>query len=77
MQPQSRLKSLFKKTAIAAVALGGFLCFAGAGSAQAREVVVVRRPGPVVIVRHGFYGPRHEVIFVHGYRDRFGCWHRY
>jgi hypothetical protein len=76
MKLQPGLKSMFQRVAIAAVALGGFLSFAGAGSAQAREVVVIRRPGPVVIVRHGFYGPRYEV-FVHGYRDRFGCWHRY
>jgi hypothetical protein len=45
---------------------------------------VVRRP--VVVVRHGFYGPRRfyygygytRPVFVeHGWRDRFGCWHRY
>jgi hypothetical protein len=71
------LKSVFTKAALAAVALGGFLFFGGSPSAQAREVVVVRRP---VIVERPFYrGPiyvRHEV-FVHGWRDRFGCWHRY
>ena len=74
------LKSVFGKAALAAVALGGFLFFGGASSAQAREVVVVRRP--VIMERPAYYGPgylryeRHEV-FVHGWRDRFGCWHRY
>ncbi len=74
------LKSVFGKAALAAVALGGFLFFGGAPSAQAREVVVVRRP--VIIERPVYVGPgylhyeRHEV-FVHGWRDRFGCWHRY
>jgi hypothetical protein len=74
------LKSVFGKAALAAAVLGGFLFFGGAPSAQAREVVVVRRP--VIVARAGFYGPgyvryeRHEV-FVHGWRDRFGCWHRY
>jgi hypothetical protein len=77
------MKSIFGKAALAAVALGGFLFFGGASSAQAREIVVVRRPvvverRPVIVERPLFYGPyvRHEV-FVHGYRDRFGCWHRY
>jgi hypothetical protein len=68
------LKSVLRKAALAAVALGGLFCFAGAPQAQAREVVVVRRP--IVVVRPGFYAPRHEV-FVYGWRDRFGCWHRY
>ena len=75
MQLHTHLKSVLKKAALAAVALGGFLCFGGAASAQAREVVVVRRP--VVVVGPAFYAPRHEVVIVHGWRDRFGCWHRY
>jgi hypothetical protein len=78
------LKSVFGKAALAAAALGGFLFFGGAPSAQAREVVVVRRP--IVVVRPGFYARpgfyyapgyvRHEVI-VRGWYDRHGCWHRY
>jgi ABC-type sugar transport system substrate-binding protein len=82
MQLHTHLKSMLKKAALAAVALGGLLCFGGAASAQAREVIVVRRPvivaRPVVVAPRVYYGPyfRHEV-FVHGWRDRFGCWHRY
>jgi hypothetical protein len=70
------LKSVVRKAALAAVALGGFLFFGGAPSAKAQEVVVVRRP---VIVARPYYRvyPRHEVVIVHGWRDRFGCWHRY
>ena len=37
-------KSMWKKAALAAVTLGGLLCFGGASSAQAHPVVVVRRP---------------------------------
>jgi hypothetical protein len=76
-----KLKPMWKKAA-PAVTLGGLLCFGGASSAQARPVVVVRRP--VVVVRHGFYGPPRfyygygrPVVIEHGWRDRFGCWHRY
>jgi hypothetical protein len=87
MQLHTHLKSVLKKAALAAVALGGFLCFGGAASAQAREVIVVRRPvivaRPVIVTPPVYYGRyhggpyyRHEV-FVHGSRDRFGCWHRY
>ena len=77
-------KSMWKKAALAAVTLGGLLCFGGASSAQAHPVVVVRRP--VVVVLHGYYGPRRfyydygytrPVFIEHGWRDRFGCWHRY
>jgi hypothetical protein len=73
------LKSVVQKAALAAVALGGFLVFAGAPSAKAQEVLVVRRP--VVVARpyvraYPVY-PRHEVVIVRGWRDRFGCWHRY
>jgi hypothetical protein len=77
------LNSVCKKAALAAVALGGLLSFGGVASAQAHEVVVVRRP--IVVVRPGFDGPRpfyyygygRPVIIEHGWRDRFGCWHRY
>jgi hypothetical protein len=83
MRLHIHLKSMWKKAALAAVALGGLLCFAGAASAKAAEVVVVRRP--IVVVRPGFYGPRpfyyyrygRPVVVVHGWYDRFGCWHRY
>jgi hypothetical protein len=78
------LKSLFGKAALAAAALAGFLFLGGAPSAQAREVVVVRRAvaRPVVVVHRGFYAPRpfyygRPVVVVHGWYDRFGCWHRY
>jgi hypothetical protein len=88
----SVLKSLFGKAALAAAALGGFMFFGGASSAQAAPVRVYERP--VVrydnyrvheaVVRHGFYSPaanywrveRHEA-YARGWRDRFGCWHRY
>ncbi len=78
---KSVLKSVFGKAALAATALGGFIFFGGASSAQARPVYVYSRP---VVVRHGYYAPapsywryqRHEV-YVHGWYDRFGCWHRY
>jgi hypothetical protein len=86
------LKSVFSKAALAAVALGGFLFFAGAPGAQAHDRDDYRRP----VMRydnwrlhearenHGYYSPqanywryeRHEA-FEHGWRDRFGCWHRY
>jgi len=78
------LKSMWKKAALAAVTLGGLLCFGAVSSAQAHPVVVVRRP--VVVVHHAFYGPRpyyysygyaRPVFVEHGWRDRFGCWHRY
>jgi hypothetical protein len=77
-------KSMWNKAALAAVTLGGLICFGGASSAEARPVVVVRRP--VVVVDGGFYSPRpfaysygyaRPVYVRHGWRDRFGCWHRY
>jgi hypothetical protein len=86
------LKSVFGKAALAAVSLGGFLFFAGAPSAQARDRDDYHRP----VIRYdnwrlhearehrGYYSPqanywRHErrEAFEHGWRDRFGCWHRY
>jgi hypothetical protein len=75
-------KGMWKKALLAGVALGGLVCFGGAASAQAREVVVVRRAAPVVVVHRGFYAPRpfygygRTVVVEHGWRDRFGCWHR-
>jgi len=76
-------KAMWKKAALAMVALGGLLAFGGASSAQAREIVVVRRAAPVVVLHRGFYGPRpyfygygRPVVIEHGWRDRFGCWHR-
>jgi hypothetical protein len=77
-------KAMWKKAALAAVTLGGLLAFGGSGSAQAREVVVVRHAAQGVVVHRGFYAPRPyyygygRPLFVeHGRRDRFGCWHRY
>ncbi|HMI53726.1 MAG TPA: hypothetical protein VK525_19585 [Candidatus Saccharimonadales bacterium] len=85
------LKSVLGKAAVATMALGGFLIFAGAPGAQARPVGYYRHPvvryahpiGRTVVVNR-YYGPRadywrfhrHEVI-VHGWRDRYGYWHRY
>jgi hypothetical protein len=74
---KSVLKSVFGKAALAAAALGGFMFFGGASSAQAAPVYVYHRP--VVVVHRGYYAPvpywRHE--YVRGWYDRFGCWHRY
>jgi hypothetical protein len=78
------LKSVFGKAALAAIALGGSLLLGGAPSAQAGQVYAYQRPVARYEVRHGFHSPaanywryqRHEV-FAHGWRDRFGCWHRY
>jgi hypothetical protein len=77
---KSVLKSVFGKAALAAAALGGFMFFGGASSAQARPVYVYSRP---VVVHRGYFAPapgyfhyRHEVV-VRGSYDRFGCWHRY
>jgi hypothetical protein len=87
------VKSVLGKAVLAAAALGGFLFFGGASSAQAqqwrdndvRRVVRYdnRRPREVVVYR-GNYGPRAEYLrhegrfaFEHGWYDRFGCWHRY
>jgi hypothetical protein len=78
---KSVLKSVFGKAALAAAALGGFMFFGGASSAQAAPVYVYHRP--VVVVHRGYYASvpgyfryRNEVV-VHGWYDRFGCWHRY
>lgn len=82
------LKSTFGKAVMGAALLAGATLFAGAPNAQANEPVrVVRYDNFRVheaIVRRGFYSPqanywrlqRREVI-VRGWRDRFGCWHRY
>jgi hypothetical protein len=73
------MRSMFGKAALAAVVLGGALSFAGAPNAQAAERIVRRE----VIVHRDFYGPRFDrrferrPVFVRGYYDRFGCWHRY
>lgn len=83
------LKSLLAKVALAAVACGGFLVFAGTPAAQAQDF---GRPAVrydnfrerEAIEHHGFYSPqaahwRYErrAAFAHGWRDRYGCWHRY
>jgi hypothetical protein len=92
MQLPTHLKSVLKKTALAAVALVGLLCFGGAASAQAHDRDDYGRPRAgyydyrvhEAIERHGYYSPpanywRHErrEAFEHGWRDRYGCWHRY
>jgi hypothetical protein len=98
MQLHAQLKSVLKKTALAAVALGGLLCFGGAASAQAHDRDDYGSPGVrydnyrvhEAIEHHGYYSPqanywrheRHEAFerreaFEHGWRDRYGCWHRY
>ncbi|HKN75803.1 MAG TPA: hypothetical protein VJW94_11545 [Candidatus Acidoferrum sp.] len=71
------LKSMFGKAALAAAVLGGALCFVGAPNAQANERDRIVRHE--VVVHREFYGPRFErrPVFVRGYYDRFGCWHRY
>jgi len=56
-------KKLFRKAALATVALGGFLAFFGAGTASARPVVYVHVRPHVVFVGPGYYrgyyyGPR-------------------
>jgi hypothetical protein len=93
MQAHKHLwKSVFGKAALAAAALGAFLFFTGAPNAQAHDRDDYRRPViryddwrlHEAIERHGFYGrqanywryERHEA-FEHGWRDRYGCWHRY
>lgn len=78
MQALTHLKSILGKAIFAALTLGGVFLFAGAPGAEARPAV--RRE----VVVHGYYGrrveyrrfPRRE-FYAHGWRDRFGCWHRY
>ena len=70
------LKSLVGKFFLSAVALSGFLVFAGAPAAQAQEW----RGRPVVRYEHrGYYGYHpnywHREVVRHGWRDRFGYWH--
>jgi hypothetical protein len=78
----SVIKSMFGKAVLAAVVVGGALCFAGASNAQADERDRDRVHEDVI--HRGFYSPRaaywrHErrEAFARGYYDRFGCWHRY
>jgi hypothetical protein len=78
------LKSVLGRAAMAAMAPGGFLSIAGASSAQAAHVVVYHQPVVRTVVRFDrpvYFAPafRYErrVVFEHGWRDRFGCWHRY
>ncbi len=84
------LKSLIGKITLTAVAMGGLLVFAGAPAAQAQELG--RRPvvrydtfrEREAIAHHGYFSPRAEywrherrAALVHGWRDRYGYWHRY
>lgn len=84
------LKSLVGKIVLSAVALSGFLVFAGTPVAQARDWnarPVVRYDNfreRAAIEHHGYYSGqaeywRHErrEAFVHGWRDRYGYRHRY
>lgn len=82
------LKSMIGKAALAAVVLGGAMCFVGAPKAQAHERDRVVRYDNYRLheaeYRHGYYSReaaywRHErrEAFRRGYYDRFGCWHRY
>lgn len=82
------LKSTFGKAVMAAALLGGAMLFAGAPNAQANEQArVVRYDNFRVheaVVRRGFYSPQADYwrlqrrqVIVRGWRDRFGCWHRY
>jgi len=71
------LKSLLGKAVLSAVALGGLLVFVGAPAAQAQDW----RGRPVVRSEYrGYYGWHadywHREAFRHGWRDRFGYWHR-
>jgi hypothetical protein len=85
------LKSVAAKAILTATAVAGFFAFAGAPSAEARDWndgrAVVRYDDYRLHraeERRGFYSPaanhwryeRREAL-AHGWRDRFGCWHRY
>jgi hypothetical protein len=81
------LKSVLGKAVLATAVFGGFLLFGGVTGAEAQVRPVVRYDDARLaraVVNHGFYSPRasywryerHEA-FLHGWRDRFGCWHRY
>jgi len=87
MQLHTHLKSVFGKAALAAVALGGYLFFAGAPGAAAHDRDDYRRPAVryddhrlrEATEDHGFYSPqsnywRHErrEALEHGWRDRYG-----
>jgi hypothetical protein len=81
------LKPMLGKAVLAAIVMGGALCFAGAPNAQANERAVVRYEDYRLhepIVYRGFHSPaanhwrfeRREALG-RGFYDRFGCWHRY
>ena len=82
------LKSTLDKATIAAALLSGAMLFAGAPNARASERARIIRHDDIrlneAIVNRGFYSPRanywrvarHEAV-APGWRDRFGCWHRY
>lgn len=87
------VKSLLGKTLIASLALCGFLLFAGAPGAKANDWDDHNRRATVryddhrlheAIEHHGYYSReanywRHErrEALEHGWRDRYGYWHRY
>ena len=80
---KSVLNSILGKAALAAAALGGFMFFGGASSAQAAPVYVYHRPVARYYVGRGYYPPvlnpwRYERrVYARGWYDRLGCWHRY
>jgi hypothetical protein len=79
---KSVLKSIVGKAALAAAALGGFMFFGGASSAQAAPVYVYHRPVARYYVAPGYRPvPDHwryeHRVYARGFYDRFGCWHRY
>lgn len=87
------VKSLISKPLLASMALCGFLLFAGAPGAKANDRDDYNRRSAVryddhrlheAIEHHGYYSRdanywRHErrEALEHGWRDRYGCWHRY
>ncbi len=78
----SVLKSIFGKAALAATALGGFMFFGGASSAQAAPVYVYHRPVARYYVAPAYRPvPDHwryeHRVYARGFYDRFGCGHRY
>ena len=79
------LKSLVGKIVLSAVALSGFLVFAGAPAAQARDwddrpVARYDRFHDRAFEHRGYYGHGdywHHEAYRHAWRDRYGYWHRY
>jgi hypothetical protein len=88
-QHMHSLKVLIGKIVLSTVALSGFLVFAGAPAAQAggwndRPVVRYEAIRDRAAFEHRAYYSRraeywryeHREAFRHGWRDRYGYWHR-